>query len=447
MADPNIVQLEHTSINEEIQIVSRNSSPTQTYSTSSPQANNNQEPPTGSSPQAHNQEPPAAQVVVDIDDEDGNETTNITNDGEVVVDIDEDDNEPTNTTPDDEEDEIETTNENSCILLHGQRKAVNTFLESREEIVRTRIGFNGETAFHMAVLSAKEKNVAHVVKKILKIMETEFLAIGNSFGTNALHYAAASGNWEITKLIHLKNPGLANAFNNHNLKPIFLAATAGHSDVIKFLLGVTTLFAEDDHHASSVLKYCIKASLFDIAVDIVQNRCPRAATWDNGGDENTQTALEVLAEMPSSDDHKHCSSVKKLLDAIWPILKESDLYKTSYLENLLLTSAKKGNHEFIVYLLRHYPGLINTMDSSRHTIFHIAIVHRHEKIFTLIHEIGSLKDYIATYQDINNDSMLHLAAKLSPPNQLNRVHGAALQMQRELLWYKVSYPNIQIMPL
>ncbi|KAE9446716.1 hypothetical protein C3L33_21389, partial [Rhododendron williamsianum] len=35
-------------------------------------------------------------------------------------------------------------------------------------------------------------------------------------------------------------------------------------------------------------------------------------------------------------------------------------------------------------------------------------------------------------------SMLHLAGQLAPPNKLNLVPGAALQMQRELQWLKVS---------
>jgi hypothetical protein len=34
--------------------------------------------------------------------------------------------------------------------------------------------------------------------------------------------------------------------------------------------------------------------------------------------------------------------------------------------------------------------------------------------------------------------MLHLAGKLAHSDRLNIVSGAALQMQRELLWFKVS---------
>ncbi|KAK0578345.1 hypothetical protein LWI29_008850 [Acer saccharum] len=48
---------------------------------------------------------------------------------------------------------------------------------------------------------------------------------------------------------------------------------------------------------------------------------------------------------------------------------------------------------------------------------------------------GSVKDLMVAV-DYNKDNILHLAAKLPPPNRLNIVSGAALQLQRELLWFK-----------
>ncbi|KAL9812133.1 putative PGG domain-containing protein [Arabidopsis thaliana] len=36
----------------------------------------------------------------------------------------------------------------------------------------------------------------------------------------------------------------------------------------------------------------------------------------------------------------------------------------------------------------------------------------------------------------SNNNLLHLVARLPPPNRLQVVSGAALQMQREILWYK-----------
>ncbi|KAK3007737.1 hypothetical protein RJ639_014046 [Escallonia herrerae] len=62
--------------------------------------------------------------------------------------------------------------------------------------------------------------------------------------------------------------------------------------------------------------------------------------------------------------------------------------------------------------------------------------HRQEKIFNLVYEIGATKDLIAARKDENNTNVLHLAAKLAPPNRLNIDSGAALQLRRELLWFK-----------
>ena len=104
---------------------------------------------------------------------------------------------------------------------------------------------------------------------------------------------------------------------------------------------------------------------------------------------------------------------------------------------LLFVAAKMGKVEFLTTLIRSYPDLIWKVDDNRRTIFHIAIKHRHEEIFQLIYEIGAIKDLIATYKDDYGNNMLHLAGKLAPSHRLNYVSGAALQMQREILWFKV----------
>jgi hypothetical protein len=77
------------------------------------------------------------------------------------------------------------------------------------------------------------------------------------------------------------------------------------------------------------------------------------------------------------------------------------------------------------------------VDENNRNIFHISILYRQESIFNLIHEIGIFKDMIASKCDKNLNNMLHLAGELAPADRLNIVSGAALQMQRELLWFKV----------
>lgn len=50
--------------------------------------------------------------------------------------------------------------------------------------------------------------------------------------------------------------------------------------------------------------------------------------------------------------------------------------------------------------------------------------------------MSSHKYFATNFLDKFGDSMLHLAGQLAPPNKLNLVPGAALQMQRELQWLK-----------
>ncbi|KAL0286597.1 UNVERIFIED_CONTAM: Ankyrin repeat-containing protein ITN1, partial [Sesamum calycinum] len=103
---------------------------------------------------------------------------------------------------------------------------------------------------------------------------------------------------------------------------------------------------------------------------------------------------------------------------------------------ILHEAAKVGNVGLITTLTRTDPNLIWKRDGNKHYIFHTAVLHRQENVFSLIHQIGSMKELIAISVDNNYDNIMHLAGKLAPPERLKIVSGAALQMQRELLWFK-----------
>lgn len=114
-----------------------------------------------------------------------------------------------------------------------------------------------------------------------------------------------------------------------------------------------------------------------------------------------------------------------------------------YPSRILFVAAEMGNVDFLITLILSYPDVIWKVDEKNRSIFHIAIECRHEEIFKLIHEIGAIKDLIASYKDTERNNMLHLAAKIAPPDRLNCVSGAALQMQRELLWFEVVKNVVQ----
>ncbi|GAA0168183.1 scaffold/adaptor protein [Lithospermum erythrorhizon] len=103
---------------------------------------------------------------------------------------------------------------------------------------------------------------------------------------------------------------------------------------------------------------------------------------------------------------------------------------------LVFKAAELGIVEFLVVLIHSYPDFFWKVNEDGHTIFHVAVIHRQEKVFSLINEIGALKDHITLLKDKGRNNMLHLAAKLPSPNRLETDSGAALQLRKELLWFK-----------
>ncbi|KAL8251468.1 hypothetical protein R6Q59_035161 [Mikania micrantha] len=110
--------------------------------------------------------------------------------------------------------------------------------------------------------------------------------------------------------------------------------------------------------------------------------------------------------------------------------------RKTYSSRMLFVAAEMGNTIFIVELIRLYPDLIWKVNDNNQSIFHIAVKHRHEGVYNLLYEIGSMKDLITPLRDENDNNMLHLVGKSANRNRLQDASGVGLQMQRELLWFK-----------
>ncbi|KAK4604110.1 hypothetical protein RGQ29_012570 [Quercus rubra] len=105
----------------------------------------------------------------------------------------------------------------------------------------------------------------------------------------------------------------------------------------------------------------------------------------------------------------------------------------SVIPHVLFDAANVGNIECLIKLIRFDFDLLWKTKENK-SIFHVAVEKRHESIFNLLNEIGSIGNIIIDQEDGSN--MLHLAAKLAPEDKLNAISVAALQMQREILWFK-----------
>ncbi|KAK3200510.1 hypothetical protein Dsin_023925 [Dipteronia sinensis] len=105
------------------------------------------------------------------------------------------------------------------------------------------------------------------------------------------------------------------------------------------------------------------------------------------------------------------------------------------LKKPVLTAARFGIQEFVNEVLQAYPNSGLFCDEKKRNIFVLAVVYRKEKVFSLIHDqVASIRDYNNYIKDEEGSrNILHLAGELAPSRH---VPGAALQMQRELQWFK-----------
>ncbi|KAK9989390.1 hypothetical protein SO802_029629 [Lithocarpus litseifolius] len=346
-----------------------------------------------------------------------------------------------------------------CVPLYeaaikGDWKAAKDVINRDRDVVRAGITRKRETALHIA---AAAKRTAFV-KELVKHMKEEDLALKNKDENTAICFAAASGIVEIAKVMVEKNKNLTLIRGNQGKTPLYMAALFGHRDMVSYLYDVTDFESLTPEERISLLLGTISADLYDLALKILDRDTSLALARDA----NNETALHVLARKPSKIANKSQLGIWKryinscfkgiyhedlmrtfahqLVKKLWEhVLQQQDSEITKLIKRpsrLLFDAAELGSLEFLIILIRSYPDLIWKVDDDNRSLFHIAVLYRHRTIFNLIYEFGAIKDLIAAYKDVKNNNILHLAGNLAPPSRLQIVSGAALQMQRELLWFK-----------
>ena len=116
-----------------------------------------------------------------------------------------------------------------------------------------------------------------------------------------------------------------------------------------------------------------------------------------------------------------------LCNEVLKVSRAKKIFRQSF-----INGAKYGIPEILEEIIKSYPYALEYLDED---VFKLAVLNRYEKIFNLICETGMHRQLIIRTEDDSNN-ILHLAGKLAPPHRLSLVSGAALQMQRELHWFK-----------
>ena len=107
----------------------------------------------------------------------------------------------------------------------------------------------GETALHVAAGANHEDRVKNLVKKF------DLTAV-NDIGNTALTYAAATGNVNIAKAMLEENSSLGRK------KPLFMAASLGHSKMVEYLYERNEVQGWDENERVELFITCVEGNLY-----------------------------------------------------------------------------------------------------------------------------------------------------------------------------------------
>ncbi|XP_042751939.1 uncharacterized protein LOC111914144 isoform X2 [Lactuca sativa] len=356
----------------------------------------------------------------------------------------------------------------------GNWKAAKPILDKQPELIRFAITENYETPLHIAASAESTKAVEEFVENLVNLMEKNDLELQNKSYNTALGLAAAAGNVKIAMVMVKKNRAVMEIPGSNRTMPLYVAALFAKPDMVRYLYHNSNKLSGDfwsHENRGWLLQKCVESDIFDVATKIVNDRPELYAKKGL-----LTNVLFVLAQKTRAFKQKKPHIFVRIINSIFHVKvgfteKESEALQLlrilwekiaimpkseiddiirgpplevqkqggitrSYPSRVLFTAAKMGNIRFIIELIQSYPDLIWKVDDKGQTIFHIAIKRRQAKIYNLLYEIGSMKDLITPIKDKNGNNMLHLVAKSAKPKRFQNVSGVALQMQRELLWFK-----------
>ncbi|KAF2309310.1 hypothetical protein GH714_001569 [Hevea brasiliensis] len=308
-----------------------------------------------------------------------------------------------------------------CMAVEkGDLNTVKELLKRNPNYVSAKITVIGQTALHLAVLGGSQK----IVEELVKLMSKEDMEIKTNFGNTAFSLAALND-----KALDLlkKYPQLGYAEDLHQNYAIKLLANQPSA----FLSGSKLGFGSNGSIHVSVPNVHPGEMLSSQEPNDEENGQGSHKLEPNHGKIKRNQVPKSIKVLKLR--HAQVLQLLKVFKEIATLSEEQ--LKNIGLDQVIYDAIKRGSFEFINELITCNPVIIWRGDKKGRTLFAHAITLRQEKIFNLIYRFGSRRR-ILIMLDVFNNNYLHLAAKLSPSFQLDQVPGAALQMQRELQWFK-----------
>ncbi|BFG26332.1 hypothetical protein CerSpe_126060 [Prunus speciosa] len=374
-------------------------------------------------------------------------------------------------------------------VVEGDWDLAKEYLSRNPEAIRERGSLSGATALHLAV----SLGYVNMAKALVELMTEEDLEIRDANGQTVMAYAATKGITQLAKCITEKNKKLLSLpYPPENFIPFLTAYYIGHWELARYLYSVTPLEAllqDNGRGGAEIVSESFRAKNFDIALDLLR-RCPNLALakgysgltplqmcasirsgflsgthlnfWQQwiydrihvqpGSTDDIRINVENVEDDPISERDlivssgiNHIYKVKwthertsEILHSMCEVAKGMSLkqMQESVVQAAIFEAIKQGHVEFVFEICQSNPVMIGLTGENRKTMLQFAIECRQEKVYFFFYELTGIVPNMIVRIDQFNNTLLHAAASLSPIAQLNHIQGAALQMQRELQWFK-----------
>ncbi|KAI7752591.1 hypothetical protein M8C21_018613 [Ambrosia artemisiifolia] len=367
-------------------------------------------------------------------------------------------------------------------------ESVSQIFEKDPELMTTPISYLGETPLMMAVGTNKShKFVKHLVDRIIAFNAADKLFVASSRGDNPLHRAAMIGNTVDARVLVELRPDMIRVPNSDGFTPLILAAWHLNKGTLRYLLKENANLGPEEEGSSlytgvaggDLITLTIHAGFLDVALEIISKHTDIVIEEDR----KSITALEVLGSKPElfpiipinkrSQEGAQLNHFSKvfytctagfwnILHYLAPSIKNIYDIKLKHYQSKLLTkhictsiinkrdhdltwkilgsatseAVQHGTPEVIDECISTYPDIIWYTGKGFHLSLE-AITQRQEQVYNILFQSAIHKAAQANLIDKDEkENSLHKAGKLAPPHRIIVNTGAALQMQRELQWYK-----------
>ncbi|KAG2675778.1 hypothetical protein I3760_12G022100 [Carya illinoinensis] len=347
--------------------------------------------------------------------------------------------------------------------FHKTREILMSLLDNT---VNWEIPDKGQTVLHTAVTYGHEDIVEVLVMK----MSNEGLAKYDSHGYTALSKAAVLGKQQMVDCMLQKYSGLISI--KHRIGdhlPVVMAIDFGQIEMARHLyhrtLQENNLIPQDndqeiqDHNGATLFTRAIYIGTLGMRIPPVSLTGSETRLNISTGDqhqsnqEDHQNIISVLLRSCAAGVLNFFGitllfEMKKIHDPYIELLslmsEEISNSKPQKLKDGLVHSAicqatKNGIFEFVSKMLKTDLEFITVRDKDDRNLFMLAVLHRHEKIFSILYSQDMMMNYYSFMKcllDVDGNNILHMAGIIEHSTPVNQIPGAALQMQRELQWFK-----------